>query len=169
MATLSHRSTRALLAAVVAGLVAAFAAGSASAASGDVFFNGSGTCSPTTNAQLRMKSAPMTIYGLTTTNSVRVYYRLVNDRGSTQTPWYYLGGATATATSPAKVGSTELFRPQWNQWSRFEFQVQWYKPGTFGPVLVRWENRTLAYYAVYGIDYYNSSLSFQGYMTACYA
>lgn len=167
MATLSHRSTRVLLAALVASLVAAFAASPASAAT--VSFNGSGTCSPTTNAQLRMVSAPMTVTWLTGTTSLRVYYRLVDDRGNAQTQWYYKGGTTASGTSTtARVESVELFRPQWNQWSKFEFQVQWYKPGTFGPVLVRWENWYLASYKVYGLDVYNSSLAFQGYMGACY-
>jgi hypothetical protein len=170
MATLSHRSTRALFAAAVASLVAAFAATSASAAPGDVYFGGSGKCWPTTTGKLYMEAPSLTVYGLrltdgTSTDQVHIWHRLVDDYGSSQTDWIDHGSAPATTTRSATVASGSYsLRGQLNQWSRFQFFIAWYKSGR----VVDTQTRILASYAVYGLDVYNSTLSWQGYKTACY-
>jgi hypothetical protein len=155
----------------VASVVAAFSAASANAAPGDVYFrgDGNGVCRPTVRATLVMQSPGLTVYGMTSTNHVRVWYRIVDDFGRAQSQWGDLGLKSATATMPATYGSNEVIRGQLNQWSRFQYFVAWYAisgSGTFNPV--RSSYVTLSSYRVYGIDVYNSTLSFQGFNSACF-
>ena len=161
-----------------ASVVAAFSAASASAAPGDVYFRGDGsgacwpkvTATPSVNVALFMRSPGVTVYGTATTNHVRVWYRIVDDYGRAQSQWGDLGLKPATASVPATYGTNEVTRGQLNQWSRFQYFVAWYsisgQTGTFNPV--RTSYVTLSSYRVFGIDMYNSTLSFQGFMSACF-
>jgi hypothetical protein len=171
MTKLSHRSVRALLATAVVSLLAAFAAGSAGAAPGSIYFGGDGfgKCQPTVNGTLYMTNPGLTVYGWASTDKVKVWSRMVDLYGQAQTEWRGGSLGSATATTPANYASGWAQRSQWNQYSRFQFYVAWYKStgpgGTMTPVWT--QTVTLQSYHAYAIDY-NFSLYFTGNSSACY-
>jgi hypothetical protein len=175
MGRLCHRSVRALVAAAIATVAAAFAAAPAVANQGDVYFGGDGMgkCQQELNLTLSMWSPTLTVYGFPSTDHVRVWYRVVDDYGRPQSEWGDRGTTRATATTPAMYATITLSRGMWKQWSRFQFLIAWYaidgQTGTVPPVSTRYV--TLSSYHLYSFGTFGGlypQLYFQGNNTACF-
>jgi hypothetical protein len=164
------RSLRLSLAATVAALAALAGAASANAGPGDVYFAGAGRCLQQLNGSLAVRGSNVTIYGLSTTDHVQVWHRLVDDYGRPQTNWTGLGMFRATATQPATLSGPLTERGAMKQFSRMQFFIAWYaifgQPGNHSAV--RTSTVTLADYVLYSYGGIYFQMIYTGRSTACF-
>jgi hypothetical protein len=172
VATFARTPRRIAVVAVLAVALSGFTATSASANAGTVHFgnNGFGLCIQQVNGTLTIASPYMQVYGFSTTDQVRVWYRVVDDYGRAQSQWGDLGFARASATAPATFGGVQVNRGVLKQFSRLQFFIAWYaifgQPGTHNPVLT--QTVTLAKYVLYSYGGALPGLKIDGTSTACF-